>query len=170
MTQCNWNSGLNSVFKRVMLNKYPLIVSCLVIGSLNFTTSSYAVRSIPWSSKRCGRSSYKKPTNRSTSTVDFGGLWSTRLSPMAHLMCFWSALSLRVELLFLKYWRGSLVVVGLVGLSRWEVRRTAGIGRKLWWESWVLAICLGSKFKWCSPLALVCVPLNLLFWLRECES
>ena len=123
-----------------MLKRYPLIVSCLVIGSLNFTTSSYAVRSIPWSSKRCGRSSYKKPTNRSVSTVDFGGLWSTRLSPMAHLE-FWSAL--RAKLLFLKNWRGSLVV-GLV-----ELTCTAGIGRKMWWESWVLAICLGSsKFKW----------------------
>lgn len=85
LTQCNKNSGLKSSRKREILNKYPVIVSCLVMGSRNLTSSSYAVRSIPCSSKRWGRSSYKKSTNWSTSTVDFGGFWSTKLNRTTHL-------------------------------------------------------------------------------------
>ena len=72
---------------------------------------------------------------------------------MAHLE-FWRAL--RAKLLFLKIWRGGSLV-GLVGLRRWPLRRTEGIGRKTWWESWVLAICVGSNvWHWFVG--------NLVFW------
>ena len=79
---------------------------------------------------------------------------------MAHLKLFWSALSLRAKLLFLKNWRGSLVVVGL---SRREVTWTAGIGLKVWWESLVLAICLGFKIQ------IVCVTCFSVVCVNLCQ-
>lgn len=120
-----------------MLKRYPLILSCLVMGSLNFTRSSYAVRSIPWSSKRCGRSSYKKSTSRFTSTpldCDCGWFWSTRLSLRAHFKFF------RVLMAEFLDWQPYL--------CRPQVWLAAGRGRRIWRESWVVAIC-------CSPCELL---------------
>lgn len=86
LTQCKWNWGRKMTFKNAILKRYPAIVSCLVIGSLNFTRSSYAIRSIPWSSNRWARSSYRNSTSRSMFIVGFSELWawSTGLARRAH--------------------------------------------------------------------------------------
>jgi hypothetical protein len=53
--------------------------------------------------------------------------------------------------------------VGLVGLRRWPLRRTEGIGRKTWWESWVLAIWVGSNvWHWFVG--------NLVFWFSRSKE
>lgn len=139
-TQCNWKCGRKRFFKRPMLKRYPPMLSCLVIGSRNFTWSSYAVRSIPWSSKRWGRSSYKKFTNCFMSIVDVGELWSTMLSLSAHFKCV-CVLTARL-LLFPTYWGGGREIPeGLAVVSRRKQTLRPWGGREIWWHKWVLAMC-----------------------------
>lgn len=106
------------------------------MGSRNLTCSSYAVRSIPCSSKRWERSSCKKSTNRPTSSVDFGGIWSTKLHRTTHLeFLVWG---LKAGVLDRSKRGGRWVILPDFGGRRREL--SVGVEGKFWRESWRVAI------------------------------